>query len=149
MNIRVQRLRQEDRQVARQLFLLMAEVFEEPGSPLSDSYLDRLLARDEFWAVAAFNDDRLAGGLTAHLLPMTRVEATELFIYDVAVHPERQRKGIGRSLINWLLEAAEAAGIETVFVPAESEDKHAIDFYRAVGGKASEVHLFTWSPPDE
>lgn len=149
MKIQVRRLTQEDREVARQLFLLMAEVFEEPSCPLSDSYLDRVLARDEFWAVAASVDDRLAGGLTAHLLPMTRVEAAELLIYDVAVHPEYQRKGIGRSLINWLLAAAEAAGIETVFVPAESEDQHAIDFYQAVGGKASEVHLFTWSSPDE
>lgn len=149
MNIHVRRLTPADREVARQLFLMMADVFEEPGRPLSDGYLDRVLARDEFWAVAASVGNQLVGGLTAHRLPMTRVEAAELLIYDVAVHPEYQRKGIGRTLINWLLAAAEAAGIETVFVPAESEDQHAIDFYQAVGGKASEVHLFTWSSPGE
>jgi aminoglycoside 3-N-acetyltransferase I len=39
----------------------MAEVFEEECEPLGDGYLDRLLAREEFWALAAFDGEQIVG----------------------------------------------------------------------------------------
>ncbi len=122
----------------------MAEVFEEAGQPLSDGYLDRLLAREEFWALAALDGEQIVGGVTAHVLPMTSTETSELFIYDVAVRRDRQRSGVGRRLIADLRDRAAAAGIEALFVPADNDDTHALDFYRALGGVASPVTLFTF-----
>jgi aminoglycoside 3-N-acetyltransferase I len=153
-DFRSRRLTVGDRELARALFSLMAEVFEEESQPLSDGYLDRLLARDEFWALAAFESargargDRIVGGITAHTLPMTRAETSELFIYDVAVHPAHQRKGVGRQLVTELRERAAAAGIRELFVPADNDDLHALDFYRALGGAASAVTFFTFVDPD-
>jgi aminoglycoside 3-N-acetyltransferase I len=143
-SIRSQRLSAGDRDLARALFSLMAEVFEEEGEPLGDGYLDRLLAREEFWALAALDGDQIVGGLTAHVLPMTSAETAELFIYDVAVRRDRQRSGVGRRLIGDLRERAAAAGIEIMFVPADNDDAHALDFYRALGGVASPVTFFTF-----
>jgi aminoglycoside 3-N-acetyltransferase I len=42
-----------------------------------------------------------------------------------------------------LRDEAAAAGIKEVFVLADNEDVHALDFYRALGGRASQVTLFT------
>ena len=56
MEIRVKRLGPADLGVARQAFALMAEVFEEEGELLSDGYLEVLLRRSNFWALAAFSD---------------------------------------------------------------------------------------------
>ena len=127
----------------------MAEVFEEPGERLSDSYVDALLDREVFWAIAALSGDEVVGGLTAHTLPMTRTESAEVFIYDVAVRPEYQRQGIGRQLVTVLLAAATTSGLGDVFVPADSADGHALDFYRALGGLPAPVTIFTFSggPP--
>ena len=73
--IETRRLTQDDTTLATQLFALMAEVFEEgPRAALGTAYVDSLLRRPDFWAVAAFIDGELAGGLTAHTLPMTRGE---------------------------------------------------------------------------
>lgn len=124
---------------------MMAAVFEEDCEALDDAYVGRLLRRDDFWAVAAVEDGAIVGGITAHALPMTRVAATELFIYDVAVRADRQRAGVGRALVTALRDLAEAAGIEVSFVPADDEDTHAIEFYRALGGEASPVTFFTFS----
>src|ERR1700722_3971864 len=82
--IRVSRLKRGEHEPARTLFAAMAEIFEQPYVPLSDAYVDRLLAREDFWALAASVDDRIVGGLTAHTLPMTRSLAREIFIYDIA-----------------------------------------------------------------
>ncbi|HYH81632.1 MAG TPA: GNAT family N-acetyltransferase [Longimicrobium sp.] len=139
------RLVSGDREQARRLFALMAEVFEEEGEPLGDGYLDRLLSREDFWAIAAFRGDDLVGGITAHTLPMTRAEVSELFIYDLAVRADQQRTGVGRHLVTALRDAAAAAGIGEVFVPADDDDVHALDFYRAIGGTASPVTFFTFS----
>ncbi len=143
--MRIQRLTADDRKQARATFAMMAQVFGEGGEPLSDSYLDRLLGRADFWALAALAGDEIVGGLTAHTLPMTRSEGAELFIYDLAVREAYQRQGVGRQLIAALRDAAAAAGILVVFVPADNEDTHALDFYRALGGEPAPVTFFTFT----
>jgi aminoglycoside 3-N-acetyltransferase I len=144
LNIHTQRLTAADRAQARAMFLLMAAVFEEPGAPLSDAYLDRLLARADFWAIAAFVDGAIAGGITAHTLWMTRAQSAEILVYDLAVRPELQRRGIGQRLIAALRQAAAREAITNVFVDAENEDTHALDFYRGIGGAAAPVTQFTF-----
>jgi len=123
----------------------MAEVFEEPRATLGERYVERLLNRADFWALAALENDEVVGGLTAHALPMTTSESSELFIYDVAVGSAHQRQGIGRQLFAALREQAAAEGIDVLFVPADNEDAHALDFYRAIGGAPAPVTLFSFS----
>jgi len=107
-------------------------------------YLDGLLARADFWAMAAFADGRVVGGLTAHTLPMTREEGAEIFIYDVAVEPALQRHGIGRSLVDALRREAAALDIDLAFVPVDNDDQHALDFYLGIGGVPAPVTIFTF-----
>ena len=77
-------------------------------------------------------------------MPLTRTESTELFIYDIAVRPEHQRRGIGRQLVQTVRELAAETGIMTTWVPAENEDDHAVEFYRSIGGVPNPVTVFTF-----
>lgn len=140
---RARRLGLGDRELARRLFTMMAEVFDEPFRPLEDGYLDRLLARPDFWALAACDGEEPVGGVTAHAMPMTRQASTELFVYDIAVRDDRQRQGIGRLLLTRLRESAAQAGITEIFVAADADDTHALDFYRALGSDEAPVVMFT------
>jgi aminoglycoside 3-N-acetyltransferase I len=143
----IQRLGPGDEACARAMFATMAAVFGEGhgDQQLSDDYVRRLLSRRDFWAVVALENGSVIGGITAHALPMTRDESTELFIYDLAVRADRQRMGVGRALVGELLALAAAAGIQVSFVPADDEDSEAIQFYRACGGEASPVTFFTFT----
>lgn len=143
--MQIKRLARGDRDLARSLFMLMAEVFETNYEELSDEYLDRLLDRTEFWAIAACIDEEIIGGLTAHTLPMTRSASSEIFIYDLAVRSDQQRNGVGRRLVAELRATAAAVGIHEVFVPADNDDTHALDFYRAIGGSAAAVTIFSFT----
>jgi len=127
------------------MFRTMATAFAEDVGELDDDYVRRLLKREDFWAVVACEHDLVLGGVTAHALPMTQSQSTELFIYDLAVRADRQREGIGSALVRELLALAGAVGIKTSFVPAANEDTHALEFYRAIGGVASPVTFFTFS----
>jgi aminoglycoside 3-N-acetyltransferase I len=145
MDIAVRRLRVTDRSDARRLFSMLAEVFEEDYAPLSDRYLDQLLARGDFWALAAFFGDDIVGGATAYELPMTRQESAEIFIYDVAVVSAYRRRGVGRRLLELLRREAAEAGIPVMFVAAENADEHALDFYRQLRGVPTATTLFGFS----
>ena len=123
------------------MFALMAAVFAEDAEPLTDDYLVWLLEQDSFWAIAAFVGDDIA----AHTLPMTRSPSPEVFIYDLAVRQDHQRQGVGSRLVLDLREAVAAAGCGEVFVAADNEDKHALDFYRTQGAAGSAVTFFTFT----
>ena len=131
-------------QLARTTLHLMAAVFDEPSDALSAAYVQSLLSRSDFWLLAALHDGAPLGGVTAHALPMTRSEATELFIYDLAVQEAHQRRGVGGALVKELRKLAAEQGITVAFVPADNEDAHALAFYRALGGEAAAVTIFTW-----
>jgi aminoglycoside 3-N-acetyltransferase I len=93
---------------------------------------------------AAQADDKLLGGLTAHVLPMTYSELLEVFVYDVAVQRAYQRQGVGRHLISAVRELAARRDIPLVFVAADNADTNALDFYRALGATDSSMTLFTF-----
>jgi aminoglycoside 3-N-acetyltransferase I len=78
---------------------------------------------------------------------MTRNRSSELFIYDLAVRPDRQRRGVGRALVAAIRQMAAAEGITTSFVAAADEDTHALSFYRAIGGDGAAVTIFTFDAP--
>ena len=143
--VRLQWLGVADIELARATFTMMCEVFgsDDEGGVLSDGYLGGLLADPSFWALAAIDiRGDPVGGVTAHMLPMTRSESRELFIYDLAVRPDMQRRGIARRLIAQVVERAEQHGLVAVFVPADNDDAHALAFYEAIGGRAAPVTMF-------
>jgi aminoglycoside 3-N-acetyltransferase I len=135
-DVEVKRLTLDDRELARTLFATMADIFEEDRSDLSDGYIDKLLGNDDFWAIAAMSDGSVIGGLTAHTLPMTTYETSELFVYDIAVH--------GRQLLNELRKLGSDVGAREVCVPADMEDLPALDFYRALKGVETSVAFFSY-----
>lgn len=144
---KIRRLRSGDEDVARELFAMMAAVFDEDasGEVLEFDYVTDLLARPDFYAVAALEGTTAIGGITAHVLPMTRKSESELFIYDLAVRADRQRRGVGRALVRRLTELAAEEGIASSFVAADNEDAHALSFYRAVGADdGAPVTVFTF-----
>ncbi len=145
----IARLGPEDVALARATFAMMARVFEDPPQePPGEAYVAGLLGRSDLWVYAAVEggepDREPVGGLTAFVLPLTRTEASELFVYDVAVRQDRQRRGVGRALLDRVLADGARAGIGELWVPADDEDVHALDFYRSTGGVGQAVTVFTY-----
>lgn len=143
--VQIKRLTPDDAELAIAVFSMMASVFREDAHPLGADYAVRLLNRHDFCALAAVEDSKPIGGLTAFVLPLTRSELAELFIYDIAVQPAHRRRGIGRLLVETVRGLAAEAGITAAWVPAENNDADALQFYRAIGGAPTPVTIFTFS----
>lgn len=68
----------------------------------------------EAFAVMRFGDE------TAHLILL-------------GVQPARQRQGVGRRLVAWLVESARVAGMASIGVELRAGNAPALAFYRALG----------------
>lgn len=66
------------------------------------------------FAAMQFSDER------AHLVLM-------------AVQASHQRHGVGRQMLQWLIESAIVAGVSSVHLELRAGNRSAIDFYRALG----------------
>lgn len=51
----------------------------------------------------------------------------------LAVHPAQRRRGVGRSMVEWLLESARTAGMASIHLELRAGNEAARRFYRALG----------------
>ncbi len=145
MKIEYKKLEIVDLSRLTELIKVYEEVFEMEDFTLpAAQYLQSLLEKEIVIFYVAMIDKKVVGGLTAHVLPSTYFPSSEVYIYDLAVRTEFQRKGIGRQLINSLKEYCASLRLKEVFVQADLEDRHAIDFYQATGGIAESVVHFSY-----
>jgi len=95
---------------------------------------------------------------------------TRAHLMLLAVRPRRRRLGIGRRLLEWLIDSARTAGIGSVHLELRAGNEAARNFYRALGfsptivvpgyynGREAALRMlrvlssdraprFTWSPP--
>jgi aminoglycoside 3-N-acetyltransferase I len=140
----IMRLNKTGLVIAEQLFLLFQQVFDAKHVIVQKTYLKKLLNRPDFICFAATYKNEVIGGLTAYELPMYHSETSEMFIYDIAVKPAFQRKGIGKKLLLAAKEYGKQNGMQEIFVDANEEDQHALDFYRSMNGREEKVVQFSY-----
>jgi aminoglycoside 3-N-acetyltransferase I len=107
MNTRFYKLSEKDVETLGEQIRLYEEVFEMMDFKMPpDAYLQTLLEKEHVIFYVAVADAKVIGGLTAYVLPSVYFAAAEVYIYDLAVKAEHQRKGIGTRLINELKSTA-------------------------------------------
>ena len=146
IHITYQKLQNQDLVLLAQLVSLYEEAFEMEDFELPDEdYLLSLLENEGMIFYVATLNGQVLGGLTAHILPSVYEPTSEVYVYDLAVKANYQRQGIAKQLLAELAKECLKLGFKEIFVQADIEDQHAIDFYKATGGSAAEVIHFSYS----
>lgn len=144
MEVIVKKLGVADLDSCIELIELFGEVFEMknftyPGK----EYLAKVMSEEKFLVfVAVDGNNRVIGGLTAYVLTQYYSTRPLVYVFDAAVKVDFQRMGIGTKLMQSTIEHCRQLGAEEVFVQADLEDQHALDFYRATGGVPENVVHF-------
>ncbi len=129
----------------RALLAMFSDAFEDPdhyaAHPPGDAWLRALLARDTFFALAAWHGGEVVGGLAGYLLPKFEQEHTECYIYDLAVDAAHRRQGVATALIGALQQLAAERGWSVIFVQADLGDDPAIALYTKLGTRADVLHF--------
>ncbi len=100
------------------------------GQPGSDN-LERL--DHSLLYICAYDAARLVG-----FVNVAWDGGVHAFLLDPTVHPDYQRRGLGRELVRRAAAEAQAAGMHWLHVDFEA---HLTDFYRACGFRATEAGL--------
>jgi aminoglycoside 3-N-acetyltransferase I len=147
MEITIKRLGATDLDDFLDLLGVFEDVFEWENFTVPETeHLQKLLNSANFLAFVAISDQKVTGGLTAYVLDRYDTVKPSAYIYDLAVIPDHQRHGIGKTLIAALNGYCEQNGFSEAFVQADSEDIHAVNFYRTtpISHELKAIH-FTYS----
>lgn len=129
----------------RGMLAMFGAAFEDVATfsdaPPGDDYLRRLLARDDFIAIAALKGEEVVGGLAAYVLPKFEQERSEIYIYDLAVAEAHRRQGIATALIMELRRLAPSYGAWVIYVQADYADDPAIALYTRLGVREDVMHF--------
>ncbi|RYY19941.1 MAG: GNAT family N-acetyltransferase [Chitinophagaceae bacterium] len=130
-------------------FICLVRVFEEVFEMIDfimppRDYLAALLQKDTFSAFVAIADDTIVAGLTAYTLDTYYTKGSYLYIYDLGVMVKYQRQGIGKTLIQGVIDSCKGTSVTEVFVQADMADDDAVSFYRSTGGREENVVGFSY-----
>jgi aminoglycoside 3-N-acetyltransferase I len=141
----VQRLSPSDVPLMNALLSVFGKAFEEPrtyeGALPGAAYLEGLLAKRHFIALAALEDGAVIGGLTAYELAKFEQERSEIYIYDLAVAEAHRRRGVATALIGELRRIGATRGAYVIFVQADRGDDPAIALYSKLGVREEVLHF--------
>jgi aminoglycoside 3-N-acetyltransferase I len=141
----IRRLAGDDIATMRALLTTFGKAFDEvetyEGAQPGDAYLERLLAREDFIALAALKGGAVVGGLVAYELQKFERERTEIYIYDLAVAATHRREGVATALITELKSIARAREAYVIFVQADPGDVPAIALYAKMGIREDVIHF--------
>jgi aminoglycoside 3-N-acetyltransferase I len=131
--------------VLKRMLVMFGEAFGEPetyqGAVPDDGYLQALLGKPHFIAIAAVSGEEVVGGLAAYELEKFERARSEIYIYDLAVQEGHRRRGVATGLIRALAELARDRGAYVMFVQADRGDDPAIGLYQSLGTR-EDVHHF-------
>ena len=146
----IRRLLPDDVGLLRNMSAMFGKAFDEMDSYTAaqprDDYLRRLLAGENFIALAALKDRDVVGGLVAYEFVKFEQARSEIYIYDLAVDEAHRREGIATSLIETLKTIAGERGAWVIYVQADQGDEPAIALYSGLGER-EDIHHFDIDVP--
>lgn len=127
--------------LARALQVLVPACRPDSRGPPLD-HLAALLAGTGNYLFLAREGETGVGYLSAYRFPRVDASGTLVYLYDLEVAPDYRGRGIGRSLVEGLLQACRADGVEMVWAGTAIDNAAARRTFEAVGGRrVSESYL--------
>ena len=111
----------------------VATLLPDPPEPEPDP--EAALAGDACYAWLAFSGDAPVGLLGAYRLPGLTARGPLVYLYDIAVAPGRRGAGVGRALVDALLETCRCDGVRTVWAGTDTGNAAARALFEASGAR--------------
>ena len=113
-----------------QVVLAGAELFDHPPT---EAWTAKFLSSAGHHLLVAIGDDETPVGFASGVETTHPDKGTEMFLYELAVHPDHRRQGVGRSLVDSLAEVARSRGCYGMWVTTEPDNSAGLATYRAAG----------------
>ncbi len=138
MTILIKRLGAGDRSILEFLALHDADFDlderDAPKQPLEPEMVQRFLERSDVLVWVAFDENAVVGFLQCNLIFLRSSIGKELVLYEIGVHQNWRRRGIGRALLNQMETWMRENNVDVIWVLADNQET--VEFYRSSGFEA-------------
>ena len=147
MSVKIVHLTENDVALLQSINAMFGEAFDDnahySSNKPSSHYLQTLLGKSSFIALAALDGEKVVGAIAAYELQKFEQERSEIYIYDLAVVSTHRRKGIATAMIQELKTIGLARGAYVIYVQADKgvEDQPAIALYSKLGTLEDVFHF--------
>lgn len=125
------------------IVLAGADLFDHPPTL---AWSERFLASEGHHLLVAMVEEARPAGFVSGVETTHPDKGTEMFLYELAVHEDHRRRGIGRALVDALAELARERGCYGMWVGTETDNVAALATYRAAGAAPPELGVtLTWT----
>jgi aminoglycoside 6'-N-acetyltransferase I len=108
------------------------DVFDDP---IVESSAGEFLNDPRHRLVVALDNKLVVGFVSAVIYFHPDKPAPEMWINEIGVAPTHQRQGIGKALMQAILEEAKRAGCTEAWVLTERDNQPAMAMYKSTGGE--------------
>jgi len=108
------------------------DVFDDP---IVESSAQKFLTDPRHRLVVALDGDLVVGFVSAVIYVHPDKPAPEMWINEIGVAPTHQRQGIGKALMQAILEEAKRSGCREVWVLTDRTNLSAMAMYKSAGGE--------------
>ena len=99
----------------------------------SPGHMRRLLVKDENYFYVVTEGHRPIGFLVAHRFPRVDEDSEMIYLYEIGVHPEYRRMGVGSALVNALKQDCRNRNIKKIWVGTGVDNVAARRLFESTG----------------
>jgi ribosomal protein S18 acetylase RimI-like enzyme len=115
-------------------------------APPTHAWAAKFLASAGHHLLVALQDGELPVGFVTGVETTHPDKGTEMFLYELSVHPDHRKRGIGTALVTALADVARERGCYGMWVGTEADNAAALATYRAAGAQPPEPSVtLTWA----
>jgi ribosomal protein S18 acetylase RimI-like enzyme len=100
-----------------------------PKPPLKPETTKRFLEHPDVLCWVAFEGNAILGFLQCNVISLRSSNPQELLLYEIGVHQDWRRQGIGRALLNQMETWMQENKVDVVWVLADNQE--AVEFYHS------------------
>lgn len=126
---------------AHRLARVADDVFD---APIDAERLARFLAEPRHLMVLAVSADGRVVGQARAIVHLSPDQEDELYIDNMGVAPEFQRRGLGGRMLDQLLAWGRERGLEYAWLGTEADNVAARALYASRGGACQPMVIFEW-----
>ncbi len=111
----------------------------------TERWTAKFLSSEGHYLLVALDADGRAVGFVSGVETTHPDKGTEMFLYELSVHPGHRNHGVGRALVTALADLARQRGCYGMWAGTEPDNAAALATYRAAGAQPPETFmLLNW-----